>query len=80
VGPTEVELGLVVEGKARLVEPAELAAWGEPTVAVTLPFEALVALAGGRWDRERAETAGGIVYEGDVELGRRVLDSLAFTP
>jgi uncharacterized protein (TIGR03083 family) len=77
-GPTELEL--VVEGRARLVDPAEVASWDRPTVAVTLPFEALVALGGGRWDRERAEAAGGVAYEGDAELGRRVLDSLAFTP
>jgi uncharacterized protein (TIGR03083 family) len=79
-GPTEVEMGLLVEGRARLVEPAEVASWDEPTVAVTLPFEALVALGGGRWDRERAEAMGGVAYEGDVDLGRRVLESLAFTP
>jgi uncharacterized protein (TIGR03083 family) len=79
-GPTEIELGLLVEGRARLVEPAEVASWDEPTVVVTLPFAALAALGGGRWDRERAEATGSVAYEGDVELGRRVLESLAFTP
>ena len=47
---------------------------------ITLPFEAFVALGGGRWDRARAEAAGGVVYEGDAELGRAVLDHMAFTP
>ena len=47
---------------------------------ITLPFEAFIALGGGRWDRARAEAAGGVEYAGDGELGRRVLDNFAFTP
>jgi uncharacterized protein (TIGR03083 family) len=76
-GPTEVAYGVLVEGRARVVEPDEL---GPPDAVITLPFEAFVALGGGRWDRARAEAAGGVAYEGDAELGRRVLDNLAFTP
>ena len=76
-GPTEVAFGVLVEGRARVVEPDEL---GPPDAVITLPFEAFVALGGGRWDRARAEAAGGVAYEGDAELGRRVLDNLAFTP
>ncbi len=53
---------------------------GPPDTVITLPFEAFVALGGGRWDRARAEAAGGVVYEGDAELGRAVLDHMAFTP
>jgi uncharacterized protein (TIGR03083 family) len=77
-GPTEAAIGVVVEGRARVVEEADLP--GAPDVTVTLPFEAFVALGGGRWDRARAEAAGGVDYDGDADLGRRVLDHLAFTP
>lgn len=77
-GPTETSIALVVEGRARIVDEEELA--GSPDVTITLPFEAFVALGGGRWDRARAEGAGDVVYAGDVDLGRRVLDHLAFTP
>jgi uncharacterized protein (TIGR03083 family) len=77
-GPTEVAFGVAVEGRARVVDVADLP--GAPDAVVTLPFEALVALGGGRWDRVRAEAAGGVSYEGDADLGRRVLDNLAFTP
>ena len=77
-GPTEVAYGVVVEGRARVVAPDELP--GGPETVITLPFEAFVALGGGRWDRARAEATGGVTYDGDVDLGRRVLDNLAFTP
>ncbi len=77
-GPTEVDLGVVVDGRARVVEPSELG--GPPDTTITLPFVAFVALGGGRWDRSRAEAAGGVGYEGDAELGQRILDHLAFTP
>jgi len=77
-GPTEVAFGVVVEGRAAVVDPEALP--HTPDSVVTVPFEALIALGGGRWDRARAEASGGVRYEGDVELGRRVLDNLAFTP
>jgi hypothetical protein len=60
------------------VDRSELA--GAPDVMVTLPFEAFIALGGGRWDRIRAEDEGGVTYEGDVALGQRILDHLCFTP
>ena len=77
-GPPEVVLPVVVAGRAPVVDEVELT--GTPAVEVVLPFASLVALGGGRWDRARAEAAGGIAYEGDADLGRRVLDQLAFTP
>lgn len=77
-GPTEVAYGVLVEGRARVMDPDELP--GPPDVVITLPFETFVALGGGRWDRARAEALGGVSYEGDADLGRRVLDNLAFTP
>jgi uncharacterized protein (TIGR03083 family) len=77
-GPTEVALGVAVSGRASVVEPDDLS--GPPDTVITLPFEAFVALGGGRWDRQRAEAGGGVVYEGNAELGRAVLDNMAFTP
>ena len=77
-GPTEVALGVVVEGRASVVDAGDLG--GAPDAVITLPFEAFVALGGGRWDRARAEAEGGVAFEGDDDLGRRVLDNMAFTP
>jgi uncharacterized protein (TIGR03083 family) len=77
-GPTEVALGVVVDGRATVVDEAELG--GPPDVEVTLPIGTLAALGGGRWDRARAEAEGGVAYGGDAQLGRRVLDHMAFTP
>jgi uncharacterized protein (TIGR03083 family) len=77
-GETELVLPVVVDGRATLVDPADAPA--APTATVTVPFATFVALGGGRWDRAAAEAAGGIELTGDVALGRRVLDGLAFTP
>ena len=51
-GPVEVDLAVVVDGRARVVHTAELTE--SPTAVITLPFEAFIALGGGRWDRARA--------------------------
>jgi hypothetical protein len=36
-------------------------------------------LAGGRWNGDKARTAGGLRIEGDEALGNRVVDNMAFT-
>ena len=69
---------VVVEGRARLVDPAD--APDSPTVRIDLPFETFVALGGGRWDLAEAEAAGGLTVTGDEELGRAVLSKMGFTP
>jgi uncharacterized protein (TIGR03083 family) len=75
-GRPELVFPVVVEGRARLV--GEVPA--HPTVRIELPFPSFVALGGGRWDRHEAEAHGGLRLEGDEDLGRRVLDGMAFTP
>jgi uncharacterized protein (TIGR03083 family) len=67
---------VVVEGRARLADEVP----DEPTTRITLPFESFIALGGGRWSADEAESAGGISIDGDEELGRRVLAGMAFTP
>ncbi|MEZ5141615.1 MAG: maleylpyruvate isomerase family mycothiol-dependent enzyme [Acidimicrobiales bacterium] len=77
-GETELVLPVVVDGRARLVDPSD--APDEPTVTITLPFTTFVALGGGRWSAAEANEAGGVVIEGDTDLGDRVLANLGFTP
>ena len=64
-----------VEGRARVIddEPAD------PTVRLSMPLESFVALGGGRCTADDA-LAAGTQIEGDAELGRRILDAMAFTP
>jgi uncharacterized protein (TIGR03083 family) len=77
-GPTAATFAVLVEGRARMIDEAELG--DHPDATILVPFESFVALGGGRWDAERADAAGGIECVGDVELCRRVLSNLAFTP
>ena len=77
-GPTSRVYPVLVEGRARLLPPAE--APTDATVTITLPLETFAALGGGRWDRETAIAAGGITIGGDAALARAVLDHMAFTP
>lgn len=68
--------GVVVDGRARVVDELPT----DPTVTIVVPFTTFVALCGGRWSPAEARAAGGLVVDGDAELGERILDSLAFTP
>lgn len=70
--------GVVVDGRAKVVDETEVPA--EPTVTVTVPFTTFVALGGGRWHEAEADAAGGIELTGDSDLGRRILAGMAFTP
>ena len=58
---------VVVDGRARVVDADR--ARRAPTSWSPSPSRPSSPLGGGRWDRARAEAAGGVVYEGDVELG-----------
>lgn len=73
-------IAVVVDGRAKVVDDAP----ASPTVRLTIPFETFVALCGGRQSADdavvRARGAGRSVIEGDQQLGRRVLEALAFTP
>lgn len=75
-GPTPRRYGVVVDGRAQLVDPAP----DDPTVTIALPLTSFVALGGGRWTAEEARDAGGLTVTGDTELGERVLANLGFTP
>lgn len=77
-GGNELVLAIAVEGRARVVDEADLP--GEPTTTITLPFGAFVALGGGRWTADEARAAGGVDVAGDVDLGDRILAGMAFTP
>jgi uncharacterized protein (TIGR03083 family) len=68
-------IALEVAGRARVVDDMP----DSPTVRVVLPFEAFIALGGGRCGPEDAIAAGARL-EGDEELGHRVLEALPFTP
>lgn len=74
-GGNEIQRVVVVDGRAAVVDEAP----DDPTVVLTMPFVTFVALAGGRIDADAA-AAEGAAIEGDAELGRRVLEQLAFTP
>lgn len=64
-----------VDGRAAVVDDMP----EEPTARIVVPFESFVALGGGRCGAADA-LAVGTRIEGDQELGRRVLESMAFTP
>jgi uncharacterized protein (TIGR03083 family) len=74
--PTPRRYGVVVDGRAQLVDPAP----DDPTVTIALPLTTFVALGGGRWDVDEARDAGGLEVTGDTELGERVLANMGFTP
>jgi len=74
-GPVEITVPVVVEGRARVAEEVPAA----PTVRLQMDTETYNALGCGRWTGERARAEGRVRIEGDVDLGTRVLDSMAFT-
>ena len=74
-GGNQIERAVVVDGRAKVVPDAP----EDPTVVLTMPFTTFVALGGGRIDADQAMEEGTVV-EGDTELGRRVLENMAFTP
>ncbi len=68
----------VADGRAKVVEELP----GEPTATLTLGSSAFVRLACGRLDPSAVLSEGrlgGVVLDGDRELGRRVIENLAFT-
>ncbi len=77
-GPVPHEYLVVVEGRAKLVDPTT--APDPVTATLTLPLASFVALCGGRWTSAEARAAGGVTIAGNETLGHAVLDNLAFTP
>lgn len=75
-GPRSRRYGVVVDGRAQLVDPAP----DDPTVTISLPLTSFIALGGGRWDAATARAAGNLEISGDVDLGERILANMGFTP
>ncbi len=73
-GPHPVHAAVQVGDDGRATSLAEDPAW--PTVTVRMDLETYVVLCGGRRRPSDVE----VTVEGDVEIGRRLLDSLAVTP
>jgi len=46
---------------------------------VTKECSQFTRLAGGRWNGDKARAGGGLRIEGDQDLGKRVIDNMAFT-
>ncbi|WP_232680278.1 maleylpyruvate isomerase family mycothiol-dependent enzyme [Nocardioides sp. R-C-SC26] len=69
-----VPVGVVVgdDGRGQRLERLP----GTPDLVIAMDREAFVVLAGGR----RAAPADAVTIEGDVELGRRIVDNLGTTP
>jgi len=74
-GPVARIVPVVVEGRARVLDEAP----ADPTVRLVLDTEAYNALGCGRWTGQHALDSDRATIEGDTELGRRILDSMAFT-
>ena len=76
-GTPEIVAAVEVPPEGRAVLLAEPPA--SPTTTLTLDRRTFARLAGGRWSGEKARTIGEHRVEGDLELGNRVLDNMAFT-
>ncbi len=74
-GPIERQVGVVVDGRASVVEDVPT----DPTVRLTMDTETYVCLTGGRWHPADVRADGKVTVEGDTELGNRIVDNLAFT-
>ena len=63
------------EGRAVLLDDPPATA----SAALIMDRRTFTRLAGGRWNGDKARTAGGLRIEGDEVLGNRVVDNMAFT-
>ncbi len=75
-GGLDARLAAVVEGRARVVDPAEVT---DPTVTVHSDFLTFMLLACGRIDPAEPMADGRISWSGDDTLGRTAASSLRFT-
>ena len=84
VGPTEASFAVQVNNvsgkkRAALVEPGDAA---DPTATLAIFVDAFMRLCGGRVTATAVLDADpeAVTFSGDAELGRAVVDNLAFTP
>lgn len=75
VPPIVAAISVPPEGRAILLDTPPDA----PTVRITTDRRTFTRLAGGRWTCDHARAHGTVSVAGDVELGNRVVDNLAFT-
>ena len=75
-GPIEGQIGVVVDGRAKAVDGADLA---DPDVVLTTESTTFIMLACGRIDPQEKIDAGAISWTGDAEWGERAARSLRFT-
>ncbi len=73
--PIVAAIAVPPEGRAILLDAPPDA----PTVRVAMDRRTFTRLAGGRWSGDHARAHGTLHVEGDVDLGNRVVDNLAFT-
>ena len=73
-GQVELDIAVVVDGKARPVESV-----ADPDVEITADVETFILLAAGRVDPQSRIDAGRITWSGDVECGERMARNLAYT-
>jgi uncharacterized protein (TIGR03083 family) len=76
-GTPEIVAAVEVPPEGRAVLLAEPPT--DPTTTLTLDRRTFARLAGGRWSGEKARAIGEHHIAGDLELGNRVLDNMAFT-
>jgi uncharacterized protein (TIGR03083 family) len=76
-GSTEIAAAISVppEGRAELLDEMP----SDPSVRITTDRRTFARLAGGRWTGAHARAHGVVRVEGDVALGDRVVDNMAFT-
>lgn len=75
-GPIERQIGVVVEGRARAVDPATLS---RPDVVLTADSTTFVMLACGRIDPQSKIVSGAISWSGDAHWGETAARNLRFT-
>ena len=75
-GPVERQMAVVVDGRAKAVDPSSLA---EPDVVLTADSTTFIMLACGRIDPQSKIDDGSISWSGDVHWGEHAARSLRFT-
>ena len=73
--PIDAAISVPPEGRAVLLEEVP----ANPTARITTDRRTFARLAGGRWTGAHAREHGAVRVEGDVALGDRVVDNMAFT-
>ena len=74
-GDTPIVATVGVEGRAALFPEVP----ADPSARLTMDRRTFTRLAGGRWTGDQARARGSLEVAGDVELGQRVVENLAFT-